>query len=149
MPRRIEFATLFIDPTTGPELPPITVPFPSPHQTASPLPPPVQPPLPDSSSEGLDRLVVHILHLLLNSCDVLFLSSEHSHFPSHKLLRASMAFFFNRGRSRQPSDVARSIKEGLTRLRDSQAPAPTKVCGLYPSILSLSFMVQYPLGIEC
>lgn len=152
LPRRIEFATLFIDPTTGPELPelpPITVPFSPPPNTTKqrhrfPLSPPS---LPYSSPEELDYLVVHILHLLLNPCDVRFLSSEQSHFPSHKLLRASMAFFFNRGRSRQPSEVARSIKEGLNRLRDSQAPAATKVRGLHTSISCPSSLVQNSLGI--
>ncbi|BCR93663.1 Mo25 family protein [Aspergillus luchuensis] len=34
-----------------------------------------------------------------------------------------MAFFFNRGRSRQPSDIARSIKELLVRLRESPTTA--------------------------
>ena len=82
LPRRIEFATLFIDPTTGPELPPITVPFSPPHQTASPLPPPVQPPLPDSSPEGLDRLVVHYciccsILVTYCSCQASILTSPH------------------------------------------------------------------------
>ncbi|PYH89465.1 Mo25-like protein [Aspergillus ellipticus CBS 707.79] len=34
-----------------------------------------------------------------------------------------MAFFFNRGRSRQPSDIARSIKDLLVRLRESPTTA--------------------------
>lgn len=37
-----------------------------------------------------------------------------------------MAFFFNRGRSRQPADVARSTKELLIRIQES--PNVPKVC---------------------
>ncbi|PLB38514.1 Mo25 family protein [Aspergillus candidus] len=60
-----------------------------------------------------------------------------------------MAFFFNRGRSRQPSEVARSIKEGLNRLRDSQAPAATKAeDDLSKQLGHMKLMVQGTQEIE-
>ncbi|KAL2863633.1 Mo25 family protein [Aspergillus lucknowensis] len=58
-----------------------------------------------------------------------------------------MAFFFNRGRSRQPSDVVRSIKDLLLRLRDS--PATTKAEDeLAKQLSQMKLMVQGTQEIE-
>ncbi|KAL4782415.1 Mo25-like protein [Aspergillus varians] len=58
-----------------------------------------------------------------------------------------MAFFFNRGRSRQPSDVVRSIKDLLTRLREP--PAAAKVEDeLAKQLSQMKLMVQGTQEIE-
>ncbi|KAL3456355.1 conidiophore development protein hymA [Aspergillus heterothallicus] len=58
-----------------------------------------------------------------------------------------MSFFFNRGRSRQPSDVVRSIKELLVRLRES--PTPVKVEDeLAKQLSQMKLMVQGTQEIE-
>ncbi|KAL2834967.1 conidiophore development protein hymA [Aspergillus cavernicola] len=58
-----------------------------------------------------------------------------------------MAFFFNRGRSRQPSDVVRSIKESLTRLRDPSTTAKVED-ELAKQLSQMKLMVQGTQEIE-
>ncbi|KAI9928935.1 hypothetical protein AWENTII_001402 [Aspergillus wentii] len=52
-----------------------------------------------------------------------------------------MAFFFNRGRSRQPSDVVKSIKELLARLRESPSTAKVED-DLAKQLSQMKLMVQ-------
>ncbi|KAL4935421.1 conidiophore development protein hymA [Aspergillus oleicola] len=58
-----------------------------------------------------------------------------------------MAFFFNRGRSRQPSDVVRSIKDSLSRLRDSLGAAKVED-ELAKQLSHMKLMVQGTQEIE-
>ncbi|OJJ39378.1 hypothetical protein ASPWEDRAFT_25218 [Aspergillus wentii DTO 134E9] len=56
-----------------------------------------------------------------------------------------MAFFFNRGRSRQPSDVVKSIKELLARLRESPSTAKVED-DLAKQLSQMKLMVQGTQG---
>ncbi|KAL4921887.1 conidiophore development protein hymA [Aspergillus aurantiobrunneus] len=58
-----------------------------------------------------------------------------------------MAFFFNRGRSRQPSDVVKSIKDLLLRLREPSAAAKVED-ELAKQLSQMKFMVQGTQEIE-
>ncbi|KAL3482311.1 Mo25-like protein [Aspergillus californicus] len=58
-----------------------------------------------------------------------------------------MAFFFNRGRSRQPSDVVRSIKDSLTRLREPSTAAKVED-DLAKQLSQMKLMVQGTQEIE-
>ncbi|KAL4931197.1 Mo25 family protein [Aspergillus undulatus] len=58
-----------------------------------------------------------------------------------------MAFFFNRGRSRQPSDVVRSIKDSLSRLRETSAAAKIED-DLAKQLSQMKLMVQGTQEIE-
>ncbi|KAK4914141.1 Hym1p [Elasticomyces elasticus] len=56
-----------------------------------------------------------------------------------------MAFFFNRGRSRQPADIVRSTKELLLRIHDSQN-APKAEEELAKQLSQMKVMVQGTQG---
>ncbi|KAL4796841.1 conidiophore development protein hymA [Aspergillus venezuelensis] len=58
-----------------------------------------------------------------------------------------MAFFFNRGRSRQPSDVVRSIKDSLSRLREPSGAAKAED-ELAKQLSHMKLMVQGTQEIE-
>ncbi|KAJ0423783.1 conidiophore development protein hymA [Aspergillus carlsbadensis] len=58
-----------------------------------------------------------------------------------------MSFFFNRGRSRQPSDVVRSIKDLLVRLRESPTTAKVED-DLAKQLSQMKLMVQGTQEIE-
>ncbi|KAL4879696.1 conidiophore development protein hymA [Aspergillus karnatakaensis] len=58
-----------------------------------------------------------------------------------------MAFFFNRGRSRQPSDVVRSIKDSLLRLREPSTAAKVED-ELAKQLSQMKLMVQGTQEIE-
>ncbi|KAI9374288.1 Mo25-like protein [Aspergillus egyptiacus] len=58
-----------------------------------------------------------------------------------------MAFFFNRGRSRQPSDVVRSIKDSLSRLRELSVAAKAED-ELAKQLSQMKLMVQGTQEIE-